>query len=1150
MKKLLSILLCLVMFAALLPVAAAEETNEQLPSDEGFGASDDWTEDSYDDSDDQTYIESTTHDEAPDESFDDAEFDEELYDFYETQGDESENLVELEGEGLYSEYSDYQTKVKAIEAKNPPRQTQLYRVDSNGDKESGICNVSAVTTLLNRRMAYDNRSGQFTVFNVFAANSCTNVVGPRTWNGSSAATGYEYTGGTGSWNSKKYVNDSGYAYQAKSISKSAIATNMSNLGIPYFNTYLATLLREHPEGVCLRNSTANHVAVISYYEIVNGTYQFYVCDPVNNYKGKLEGSWLYKKSNSDIYSGIDFIVYLSSSANVTPSKYTVTYNANGGSVSPTSKTVQYGSSYGSLPTPTRTGYNFNGWYTATSGGYQVTSTTMVSKAANHSLYARWTGKTYTVTFNANGGSVSQSSKTVTYGSTYGSLPVPTRTNYTFNGWYTSSSGGSQITASTTVTNSSNHTLYAQWTAKRYTVTFMDSDGSTVSTMTVTYGSTYGVLPSMTRTGYTFNGWFTASSGGSRVTESTTVTTASDHTLYAQWTPNTYTVGFVHCENDTSAYKYYTVSYGSPYGDEINSRPLSIRPANIFLGWYTEREGGTEITSETIVTTASDHTLYGHWRRAIVVSGSIDGKYKNDITGFGSFDLYINGERVANDATSCNFEIKIDETGSYELKDIRVCDGKSYDGFYYTNEGRTGSLDTGHNLELKFSTVHPKEWLDENNPEEYTYNGHKYLFFSEPVTWYEAKTISEYLGGHLLKIDNNAENVFINNSTDQAECWIGAMDETYGEEIYRNFVWIDDGTELNYKNWAAGQPDNDADNDEGSSNFVYMTPSGKWATAPGCTKHGFVCEIDQTAIPFDGTIEWNASDVQFKGTTPYVVYNGAAFTPRFTVKDKNRNVVSPSNYTYEYRENRKAGTGYVIVTFTGGYSGTARAWFKIYLPATTWTKVENVKDGILIQWTPVEGAAGYVIYRRAWSTTTNGWTRFERWWNVTGTSWIDGTDNHPVYAGTRYQYGVKAYFARRTDPVSGVEIGGNVNEPSGNYNLGEVGPLKTTVRISSRVLESVTAGSKQMTVKWTATKYFTGIRVQYAEDANFTKNCREDLVAFKLDANGNAVSPVPSEDVIKGLTSGKTYYVRVCSYHIFEGTTYYGEWSNVLSCKVK
>ena len=281
-------------------------------------------------------------------------------------------------------------------------------------------------------------------------------------------------------------------------------------------------------------------------------------------------------------------------------------------------------------------------------------------------------------------------------------------------------------------------------------------------------------------------------------------------------------------------------------------------------------------------------------------------------------------------------------------------------------------------------------------------------------------------------------------------------------------------------------------------------------------------------------------MQFKGTTAYVMYDGKAHTPRFTVKDENGSVIDASKYDYEYKENTKAGTGYVIVTFKNGLAGTCQGSFKIYLPATTQTTVENVDEGIKLTWAPVEGAAGYVIYRRAWSSTTNGWTTFARWNNTTDTTYIDGVDAaHKVYAGTRYQYGVKAYFARRLDPIANVEIGGNVNEPSGNFNLGMVGPLKTTVRITTRTLNSVTGGSKQLTVKWAGSSIFTGYEVQVATDAAFTKN----VVAIKItDAS-------TYETVVKDLKAG-TYYVTVRSYHEFNGMTYYGAWSNVLSATVK
>lgn len=70
---------------------------------------------------------------------------------------------------------------------------------------------------------------------------------------------------------------------------------------------------------------------------------------------------------------------------------------------------------------------------------------------------------FTVSFNANEGVVNESSKTVVYGSTYGSLPIPTRDYYTFDGWYTAKTGGNKITESSVFNSAENVTLYAHWT---------------------------------------------------------------------------------------------------------------------------------------------------------------------------------------------------------------------------------------------------------------------------------------------------------------------------------------------------------------------------------------------------------------------------------------------------------------------------------------------------------------------------------------------------------------------------------------------------------------------------------------------------------------------------------------------------------------
>ena len=143
---------------------------------------------------------------------------------------------------------------------------------------------------------------------------------------------------------------------------------------------------------------------------------------------------------------------------------------------------------------------------------------------------------FTVTFDANGGTTSTASKIVYYGQKFGELPVPERQYYTFDGWFTEKDGGTKITADTNVTALSDITLYAHWTLNSFVVTFNANGGSCgTSTIRGYCGKSLGSLPTATRDHYTFNGWFTAASGGTQVTASQVYTTANDITLYAHWT---------------------------------------------------------------------------------------------------------------------------------------------------------------------------------------------------------------------------------------------------------------------------------------------------------------------------------------------------------------------------------------------------------------------------------------------------------------------------------------------------------------------------------------------------------------------------------------------------------------------------------------
>lgn len=146
--------------------------------------------------------------------------------------------------------------------------------------------------------------------------------------------------------------------------------------------------------------------------------------------------------------------------------YTVSYNANGGSGVPSNQTKWYGTTLTlSATKPTRTGYSFSKWNTAANGsGTSYNSGASYTANAAVTLYAQWTANTYTVTFNANGGTGAPANQTKTYGVNLTlSSTIPTRTNYNFLGWATTSNATTaEYSAGGTYTTNAAVTLYAVW----------------------------------------------------------------------------------------------------------------------------------------------------------------------------------------------------------------------------------------------------------------------------------------------------------------------------------------------------------------------------------------------------------------------------------------------------------------------------------------------------------------------------------------------------------------------------------------------------------------------------------------------------------------------------------------------------------------
>lgn len=161
---------------------------------------------------------------------------------------------------------------------------------------------------------------------------------------------------------------------------------------------------------------------------------------------------------SEVTGNVTYTAQFSDSLNT----YNITYNLNDGTNAPGNPSrYTYGTAV-TLAAPTRTGYTFGGWFeNADCTGDKVTEIPVGATEAK-TFYAKWTANEYTVTFNANEGTVTPESKTVTYDGTYDELPTPTRSGYKFLGWFTDVTGTDKVTEGKKVSITAAQTLYAHW----------------------------------------------------------------------------------------------------------------------------------------------------------------------------------------------------------------------------------------------------------------------------------------------------------------------------------------------------------------------------------------------------------------------------------------------------------------------------------------------------------------------------------------------------------------------------------------------------------------------------------------------------------------------------------------------------------------
>ena len=303
--------------------------------------------------------------------------------------------------------------------------------------------------------------------------------------------------------------------------------------------------------------------------------------------------------------------------------YNISFNNNGGTGGPSSFTALAGIGY-TMPStkPTRTGYTFSGWSRSSPGGTIYNPGHAFDDSwvySDDEWYANWTANTYGVSYNANGGRISNSPSldSVTHISGY-SFSLNSdgyyessnngvnnsyslcRVNFTANAGTTvtfyvinyaesnydfgifsnlntklsssytedtsnvyrsfkGSSSSSEQTVSYNITSSGTHYIYIKYRKDSSNSPYNDSLQFRMYGKSVTYNSTYGTLPTPTKTGYNFIGWYKNSGLTSKVTSSSTVSTARHHTLYAKWEIVTYTLTLYYAGRGQTNYTDFTIS---------------------------------------------------------------------------------------------------------------------------------------------------------------------------------------------------------------------------------------------------------------------------------------------------------------------------------------------------------------------------------------------------------------------------------------------------------------------------------------------------------------------------------------------------------------------------------------------------------------